>query len=64
MPVAYFTLTLTGARYALPYEPLQLAAGAYAIAFVTFSRRAGAARPASVGTHAIELDADAEPFHA
>ncbi len=64
VPVAYFTLTLTGARYALPYEPLQLAAGAYAIAFVTFSRRAGAARPASVGTHAIELDADAEPFHA
>jgi hypothetical protein len=64
VPVAYFTFTLTGARYALPYEPLQLAAGAYAVATIAFSRRACAARPASTASDAIELDPEAEPSHA
>jgi hypothetical protein len=63
VPILYFTLTLTGARYAIPYEPLQFAASAYAISFFTFSRRACAARPASHEEEALDLE-DAQPHHA
>jgi hypothetical protein len=64
VPVLYFTLTLTGARYALPYEPLQFAASAYAIAFFASSRRTRPAATASRAIEALELDPDAEPHHA
>ncbi|HTL28836.1 MAG TPA: hypothetical protein VL282_06445, partial [Tepidisphaeraceae bacterium] len=63
VPVIYFSLTLTGARLAIPFEPLQLTAGAYAIGYFAFSRRARAARAVSPTMQPVDLE-ETQPHHA
>jgi hypothetical protein len=70
VPVIYYTLTLTGARLALPYEPLQIGAGAIAVA--ALARRIMPARDPKLSRSStivreplLALDEqDVQPHHA